>query len=74
MITFERGARPFVRPPQLWRQPMTPSLIVTSISGLVAVSALITLLLDRAARAQAWRRIADERRWNYRNGSRNSPP
>lgn len=44
---------------------MTTSLIVTSISGVVAITALTALLLDRAARAQAWRRIADERRWNH---------
>jgi hypothetical protein len=50
---------------------MTASLITTSISGLIAISALITLLLDRAARARAWRRIADERRWNRDSGARN---
>lgn len=43
---------------------MTIPLIITCISGIVATVALIALLLDRSARAQAWRRIAEERRWN----------
>jgi hypothetical protein len=43
---------------------MTIPLVITCISGIVATAALVALLLDRSARAQAWRRIAEERRWN----------
>lgn len=44
---------------------MTTALIATGISGFIAMTALIALLLDRSARAHAWRRIAEERRWNH---------
>lgn len=44
---------------------MTIYVVATSTSALVCVIALTALLVDRTARAQAWRQIADERRWNY---------
>ena len=44
---------------------MTTYVIATSISLVVSAVALAALLADRAARAAAWRRIADERRWNH---------
>jgi uncharacterized membrane protein YsdA (DUF1294 family) len=44
---------------------MTSSLLITGISGIVAAVALVALLLDRSARARAWRRIAEERRWDH---------
>jgi hypothetical protein len=44
---------------------MTIYLLATCTSGMVATVALTALLVDRAARAAAWRRIADERRWNH---------
>jgi hypothetical protein len=43
---------------------MTAALIITCIAAVLAVAALLTLLLDRSAQARAWRRIAEERRWN----------
>lgn len=30
----------------------------------LAIAALLYVLIDRSSRAAAWRRIAEERRWN----------
>lgn len=43
--------------------------MMVSIVGLLAAAlALIGLLIDRSAREKAWRRIAEERRWNSEHG------
>jgi hypothetical protein len=44
---------------------MTSYLIASTISIIIATGALTALAVDRSGRAQAWRRIADERRWNH---------
>lgn len=45
---------------------MSTDFIATIIWTVVSTAAaLITLTVDRSAQAQAWRRIADERRWNH---------
>jgi uncharacterized membrane protein YsdA (DUF1294 family) len=44
---------------------MTTALALTCLAALVVVAALLTLLLDRSAQVRAWRRIAEERRWNH---------
>ena len=38
-------------------------LLLVSLALFAVVA--VALLLDRAAQAEAWRRIAEERRWNY---------
>jgi hypothetical protein len=43
---------------------MTAALLLIGIFGLTTIVALGTLYVDSSARARAWRRIADERRWN----------
>jgi hypothetical protein len=44
---------------------MTAALVLTGLAAAGTIAALLTLLLDRSAQARAWRRIADERRWNH---------
>jgi uncharacterized membrane protein YsdA (DUF1294 family) len=43
--------------------------VVLVVIGLIALSAVAA---DRAARAEAWRRIAEERRWNWEHRSTDS--
>ena len=42
---------------------MATDLLATLALALAAL-AMLALLVDRSARADAWRRIAEERRWN----------
>jgi hypothetical protein len=42
-------------------------VFVAALLALVAV-ALAVAFADRSARARAWERIADERRWNHDRG------
>lgn len=44
---------------------MTSALVLTAVFAVLAFAALTALLIDRSARARAWRCIADERRWNH---------
>ena len=39
-------------------------VVLSIVSLVVGVLALASLLVDRSARENAWRRIAEERRWN----------
>lgn len=40
-------------------------MIIVGLVLLTAVAAVIGLAVERDARARAWRRIAEERRWNW---------
>lgn len=50
------------------------TLIVIGVAALTVIAALIGLVAERDARAAAWRRIAEERRWNWeqRSGADNT--
>lgn len=41
------------------------TLVVIGVVSLIAIATLIGLVAERDARAAAWRRIAEERRWNW---------
>jgi hypothetical protein len=43
---------------------MSPAVLVVLLSLLGACATLLHVAVDRAARADAWRHIAEERRWN----------
>ena len=45
--------------------------VVLVVIGLLALSVVAA---DRAARAEAWRRIAEERRWNWEHRSSDNDP
>ena len=38
---------------------------ITIVAFLIAIISVGAQLVDRSARADAWRRIAEERRWDY---------
>jgi hypothetical protein len=56
------------------RRPKDPpmSLGIAVVALIVLCVLLLSAAVDRTSRANAWRRIAEERRWNtdrYRSGS-----
>jgi hypothetical protein len=43
---------------------MNPTTVLLVLSLLIACGTLLHVAVDRHARATAWRRIAEERRWD----------
>jgi hypothetical protein len=44
---------------------MSTGLFIAIVELVLAISALVGIALDRAARAAAWQRIAEARRWDW---------
>jgi len=45
------------------------NVIVIGLVALIAIATMIGITMERTARATAWRRIAEERRWNWEQRS-----
>ena len=49
---------------------LSGGVAMMAVAMVLLVVALGCLLVDRSARRSAWRRIAEERRWNREHGER----
>ena len=54
---------------------MNLSVIVIGLVAIIVIATMIGLSVERSAQARAWRRIAEERRWNWeqRSGAGEAP-
>jgi len=57
------------RKPSREEKPVDANVIVIGLVALIAIATMIGITMERTARATAWRRIAEERRWNWEQRS-----